>query len=483
LITSNNRDYNLIEVLDKLLGDCCALSERRCTKTRPEWWTTHIYKLRIWRRILQKQRSAFMNHKDFTVQLQQEIQDTSIEAELPLTLDNTIIELTKARQDIQAAEKNSRQLRTDENAARLALERNLHHLPQAKILSNIHNEEQRCDTYRMFKTIRGKHKKAGLTNVDIPDSWPDPHELDDPAVLLDDTEQWEKDAKAFKTVTIPEEIDLYLRARNQRHFGQAEGTPFTRAPLAEILSWEGDTHAANLILRGEYSNDELDDITQLLLKHCQYVSSPDAIKPELSLAEFTGKLRIWRESTSTSPSGRQLGHYKALCRPIAYACDPHEKDDLEESRLALLQAHLDIITYCLCHGYSLTRWQDVVNVMIMKEPTNHRIHRLRVLHLFEADYNLILGVKWRQLMRHAESNQTLNDGQYGSHSGCEATGLNLLEVLKNEIFHCSRKPLLNLDNDASSCYDRIIVSLSSLINRKYGQHRQIVVVNASSTLK
>jgi hypothetical protein len=38
--------------------------------------------------------------------------------------------------------------------------------------------------------------------------------------------------------------------------------------------------------------------------------------------------------------------------------------------------------------------------------------------------------------------------------------------------------LLNLDNDASSCYDRIIVSLSSLINRKYGQHRQIVLVNA-----
>jgi hypothetical protein len=331
----------------------------------------------------------------------------------------------------------------------------------------------------MLKTIRGKQNKSGLTNVDIPDSWPNPHELDDPAVLLDDVKQWDKDANAFKTVTIPEEINLYLRARNQRHFGQAEGTPFTRAPLAEIISWEGDTHAADMILRGEYSNDELDDITQLLLKHCQYVSSPDVIKPELSLAEFTGKLCIWRESTSMSPSGRHLGHYKALCRPIAYACDPHEQDDLKESRLALLQAHLEIINYCLRHGYSLTRWQDVVNVMILKDPNNHRIHRLRVLHLFEADYNLILGVKWRQLMRHAESNQTLNDGQYGSRSGREATGLNLLEVLKNEISHCSRKPLLNLDNDASSCYDRIIVYLSSLINRKYGQHRQIVVVNTS----
>jgi hypothetical protein len=237
-----------------------------------------------------------------------------------------------------------------------------------------------------------------------------------------------------------------------------------------------------LILRGEYNNDELDDITQLLLKHCESVSNLDAIKPEITLETFTGKLRIWRESTSTSPSGRHLGHYKTLSRPIAYAYNLDEREELKEFCLALLQAHLDIINYCLRHGYSLTRWQNVVNVMILKEANSHRIHRLQVLHLFEADYNLILGVKWRQLMRHAEHNHTLNEEQYGSRSGREASGLNLLEVLKNEISHCSRKPLLNLDNDASSCYDRNIVSLSSLINRKYGQRRQIVMVNAS-TLK
>jgi hypothetical protein len=139
-------------------------------------------------------------------------------------------------------------------------------------------------------------------------------------------------------------------ARNQRHFGQAEGTAFTCAPLAELLSWEGDTHAADLILRGEYTNDELEDVTQLLLKHCESVSPLDAIEPEITLAAFTGKLRIWRESTSTSPSGRHLGHYKTLSRPIAYACDIEERDELEEFRLALLQAHLDIINYCLRHG-------------------------------------------------------------------------------------------------------------------------------------
>jgi hypothetical protein len=83
----------------------------------------------------------------------------------------------------------------------------------------------------------------------------------------------------------------------------------------------------------------------------------------------------------------------------------------EESCLTLLQAHLDIMNCGLRHGYSLIRWQDIVNVIFLKEANNHRIHRLWVLHLFEADYNLILGVKWRQLMLHAEFHQTLNDGQ------------------------------------------------------------------------
>jgi hypothetical protein len=120
--------------------------------------------------------------------------------------------------------------------------------------------------------------------------------------------------------------------------------------------------------------------------------------------------------------------------------------------------------------------------MILKEPGNTKIHRLRVIHLFEADYNLILSVKWRQQIKHTKDRELLNEGQYGSRSGREAPILPLLEELKNDISYCYRKPLLNLDNDASSCYDRIIVSLASLIDRKYGQHRNIVLVNAT-TLK
>jgi hypothetical protein len=80
----------------------------------------------------------------------------------------------------------------------------------------------------------------------------------------------------------------------------------------------------------------------------------------------------------------------------------------------------------------------------------------------------------------ADKQKLVNPGQYGSYPGREATSLCLLEELKTDISYCSRKPIINFDNDASLCYDRIIAALSSLINRKYGQNRNVVMVNATT---
>jgi hypothetical protein len=100
--------------------------------------------------------------------------------------------------------------------------------------------------------------------------------------------------------------------------------------------------------------------------------------------------------------------------------------------------------------------------------------------LYEADYNLVLGAKWRELQQHAENENLLNPGQYGSRAGRKSSGLTLFEELGTDIALCSRKPWINFDNDADSCYDHIIPALASLISRKFGQHRHVVCVNAST---
>jgi hypothetical protein len=118
--------------------------------------------------------------------------------------------------------------------------------------------------------------------------------------------------------------------------------------------------------------------------------------------------------------------------------------------------------------------------MIEKEPGNSKVHRLRVIHLYEADYNFFLQAKWRDLIRHAEKNNSLHTGQYGSRPGRDAHIPTFIEEMKNEICYATRKSLINFDNDAASCYDRIIPALASLIGRKFGLHKNVVFVYAKT---
>jgi hypothetical protein len=71
--------------------------------------------------------------------------------------------------------------------------------------------------------------------------------------------------------------------------------------------------------------------------------------------------------------------------------------------------HLALTNYALTHGYSFKRRRTVVNVMIQKEPGNSKL-QLKDIHIYEADYNLILGLKWRELVHAAEDN--VGDSEY-----------------------------------------------------------------------
>jgi hypothetical protein len=63
--------------------------------------------------------------------------------------------------------------------------------------------------------------------------------------------------------------------------------------------------------------------------------------------------------------------------------------------------------------------------MIKKQPGCPRINKLRVIHLYKADYNLLLKIIWAQrLVWHAHDLNKLNKGQPGSRPG-----RNLIDVV------------------------------------------------------
>jgi hypothetical protein len=99
-----------------------------------------------------------------------------------------------------------------------------------------------------------------------------------------------------------------LQQQNRWHFGQAKGSPFTVPPLVDQLGFCGDGTSSEDILNGDYDTAGLNEHTALLVKLLKQSSAMSAldIRSTITEKEHTGKLRVWKESTSTSPSGMHL---------------------------------------------------------------------------------------------------------------------------------------------------------------------------------
>jgi hypothetical protein len=117
--------------------------------------------------------------------------------------------------------------------------------------------------------------------------------------------------------------------------------------------------------------------------------------------------------------------------------------------------------------------------MIRKDSNSSKIHRLRVIHFYEAGLNLLLGVKWRSLVHHCIDNSLLNPGLFGGLPGRDAMTPVFLEELQWETTRASRRSLLRMDFDASSCYDHIIPSIASIAARSFCQRKALCFIHAT----
>ena len=101
-----------------------------------------------------------------------------------------------------------------------------------------------------------------------------------------------------------------------------------------------------------------------------------------------------------------------------------------------------------------------------------------MIHIYKADYNLVLSLKWRVALYQAEALQVLNDGQYGSRTRRNAIDPVMIEEFQLEISRLSRRMFLQMNYDATACYDRIISNLAMLVSQKFGVHPMVTKMNA-----
>ena len=65
-----------------------------------------------------------------------------------------------------------------------------------------------------------------------------------------------------------------------------------------------------------------------------------------------------------------------------------EQSEQEKEKAYLLETITGIVNTALKRGITLKRWCRVNNVLIEKDSNNPTLHRLRIIHIIEADYNL-----------------------------------------------------------------------------------------------
>lgn len=90
------------------------------------------------------------------------------------------------------------------------------------------------------------------------------------------------------------------------------------------------------------------------------------------------------------------------------------------------------------NGFSPSRWQVIVNAMLEKIPGKPLLHKLRVIHILEADYNLALKeIFGCRLMQNCEVFGTLGDRQDGFRKGRST----MRTLLQNDLMNDYNKGL------------------------------------------
>ena len=219
------------------------------------------------------------------------------------------------------------------------------------------------------------------------------------------SEQW-------KTINNPEESEKVLTSRNKEHLSQPEGTPFTIAPLKDLLGPDIFTPFGKALLTAkvDLSKLPLSKLQKLYFANLQKASGvlESLISPHLSIEDMTSGFRKWKENTTTSPYQRHLDHYKSFL--VSDSNDTNIEHAIFDK--SILQTINTIINATTASGVPLTRWLTSLIVIIEKVPSVPRINKLRVINIYEVDYNLMLKYCWpKQATKHTVQAKTIGENQ------------------------------------------------------------------------
>jgi hypothetical protein len=151
-------------------------------------------------------------------------------------------------------------------------------------------------------------------------------------------------------------INSKLLNRNINHYAQAHNTPFTIHPIQKWFEYEGTNSTVVKLIKEQIMPDNIEQLpsyVQEILKELANGNNLYDISDDITFDEFVAGLVKWNERTTTSPSGRHLGHYKLLTRLNIY---DDKNNNLSQQ---ILHLYYQVSTIAAKTGNSLNRWCNV----------------------------------------------------------------------------------------------------------------------------
>jgi len=176
----------------------------------------------------------------------------------------------------------------------------------------------------------------------------------------------------------------------------------------------------------------------------------------------------WPECMTTSPLGCHLGIYKSLLKDLP------PKDPPPDLPPHTYGTDIMYYIYCLLQlalqcTYIFQQWCTVWNMYLEKKPGNLQIDLLHMVHLFEADYNLLL--KWHSskgFMAWAEHHNWLQDNQGGGCPGCSAINLACKKMVLYDYVFVMRATTVDVNIDVACCFDNMVEACENISCRQQG---------------
>jgi len=322
---------------------------------------------------------------------------------------------------------------------------------KAKRLAKQANAERQKRSHARIRRALQTKQRGGVTSLKV-------------------TEETEDGVETVIDIMDPLEIQERLLDRNRQHFQQAHETPFFDPRIINMVNDSADNEVSEAILNGDPVEVQLEEFPEVA-DFIRKMARPDDIQADLtrisediSTDDVYYGFRKWRETTSTSPSGRHLGHYKSWIQ--------------DDELLEMLTNMLRIVAK---FGFAPKRWCQSLNVMLEKEAGNPMITKLRTIHLYEADFNWMLKQFWaKRMLQYGEDQEVLGEEQHGSRRSRMAIDAVMLKLVSYDLSRALKKDMVSMDNDAKSCYDRIVIPLAMLASRRLGVPKTVARAHAET---